>query len=79
MRSLRSKRSFASSTVHPRAAAVPPRNSVEQVAAKVLSSVVTLQIGDVDGPSGLRRRPDAGGLIVTNYHVVASAGPADGR
>jgi putative serine protease PepD len=65
---------FAASTSRPRATADLSPNWVERVASKVLPSVVTLQIGDVDNyvvGSGVIL--DASGLIMTNYHVVAAA------
>ncbi len=53
--------------------------SVEAVAAKVIPSIVTVEVGDVgtDGfvavASGSGVVIDAGGLIVTNQHVIADA------
>jgi putative serine protease PepD len=68
---------FAASTARPRATADLSANWVERVAAKVLPSVVTLQIGDADGYAvGSGVILDASGLIMTNYHVVAAASQA---
>ena len=67
----------AASTADPREAPDVSPNWVERVAEKVSPSVVTLQIGGVDGyvvGSGVIL--DASGLIMTNYHVVAAASEA---
>ena len=61
--------------------AAPPPGSVEQVAAKVVPSVVKLQIDTAQGSgegSGIVLSSD--GLILTNNHVVAEvSGPADAQ
>jgi putative serine protease PepD len=69
---------IAQAPVPPQPAAKAPAGSVEQVAAKVMPSVVKLQIdmgGQGDTGSGIVLSPD--GLILTNNHVVAPAVGAD--
>jgi putative serine protease PepD len=69
----------AASTAYPRVVADPSPNWVERVAAKVLPSVSSrcrLEVSTVTpwGSTGVVL--DAGGLIMTNYHVVAAASQA---
>ena len=71
---------FASSSAHPQATADFSGYRVERVAAKVLPSVVTLQINDGDQSalgSGIILTPD--GLILTNSHVVGPGPRASAR
>ncbi|HTF10992.1 MAG TPA: trypsin-like peptidase domain-containing protein [Asanoa sp.] len=68
----------AQAPVAPQPAANQPGGSVEQVAAKVMPSVVKLQIemgGQGDEGSGIVLSAD--GLILTNNHVVAPAAGED--
>ena len=69
---------IAQAPVAPHPAAKQPAGSVEQVAAKVMPSVVKLQIdmgGQGDEGSGIVLSAD--GLILTNNHVVAPAAGED--
>ena len=72
------KAPIAQAPAVPHAAAKQPAGSVEQVAAKVMPSVVKLQIdmgGQGDEGSGIVLSAD--GLILTNNHVVAPAAGED--
>jgi putative serine protease PepD len=72
------KAPIAQAPVSPQPAAKAPAGSVEQVAAKVMPSVVKLQIdmgGQGETGSGIVLSSD--GLILTNNHVVAPAVGAD--
>jgi putative serine protease PepD len=72
------KPAVAQAPVKPQPAANAPAGSVEQVAAKVMPSVVKLQIdmgGQGDEGSGIVLSAD--GLILTNNHVVAPAAGDD--
>jgi putative serine protease PepD len=65
---------FGASTPGPRATADMSQYWVEQVAAKVLPSVVTLQLSDgTDGALGSGVLLHDSRLIVTNNHVIAAA------
>lgn len=69
---------IAQAPLSPQPAAKAPAGSVEQVAAKVMPSVVKLQIdmgGQGDTGSGIVLSAD--GLILTNNHVVAPAAGDD--
>ena len=72
------KAPIAQGPARPKPAAQLPAGSVEQVAAKVMPSVVKLQIdmgGQGDTGSGIVLSAD--GLILTNNHVVAPAAGED--
>jgi putative serine protease PepD len=72
------KAPIAQAPAVPDPTAKPPAGSVEQVAAKVMPSVVKLQIdmgGQGDEGSGIVLSAD--GLILTNNHVVAPAAGED--
>jgi putative serine protease PepD len=72
------KAPIAQAPAVPHPAAKQPAGSVEQVAAKVMPSVVKLQIdmgGQGDEGSGIVLSAD--GLILTNNHVVAPAAGED--
>jgi putative serine protease PepD len=72
------KAPVAQAPAAPHPAAKAPAGSVEQVAAKVMPSVVKLQIdmgGQGDTGSGIVLSAD--GLILTNNHVVAPAAGED--
>ena len=69
---------IAQAPASPQPAAKAPAGSIEQVAAKVMPSVVKLQIdmgGQGDTGSGIVLSAD--GLILTNNHVVAPAAGTD--
>lgn len=72
------KTPIAAAPVTPRAAATAPAGTVEEVAARVLPSVVQLKIdlgGDSASGSGIVLSED--GLILTNNHVVAPVAGGD--
>jgi len=72
------KPAIGQAPVPPPSAAKAPAGSIEQVAAKVMPSVVKLQInmgGQGDTGSGIVLSAD--GLILTNNHVVAPAAGED--